>query len=424
MTYRIGGASAATLVPNGISQQPNPTVHRRGGTRIDTSSGASGRPKHLRSRFTPIRRKEVQEVRRIGACSRCRILRKTCDNKTPCTACEKVINPRVWNAGCIRDRLIDHVGLWSAGVQVVLSQSRGKIVKDSSLTTSNGTRIQATHFYDLASCIECPVLVGIPKGTNPNVADAATVDPSLLHIIMIETDRVDLPQAVENYMRQTLPQYAAQEPLHFVNVTLRTAMELHAQSNDRLLRLALDLWCLTEIIDREPQWNVVKVGDADDGQPKWMDKPPMDAQSTYTQIAGQLSAAAERRANATSEALLKQMHRDLHDSKIKVTVNMYFAALLLLHSIEKYAWLFYAYDQEMVRGGWPLTDKEPRSLYENVGRVAENLKTLLSMRKILPQTERSAEGRVVTQETNPVLGKFFEDINLECESTPSPHFLS
>lgn len=393
---------------------PCPSVHRKGGTRIDTDAKSDGRPKHARARFNPLRRKEVQEVRRMGACSRCRILRKTCDNKSPCSACEKVINPRVWNAGCIRDRLIDHVEIWSAGIQVVLNQTRTKRLLQDSLTTYHNSRIDASLVYDLAECISCPVFVGFPKRATMESTGSAPVRE--LQVIAIDTDRIDLPQAVEDHTRRFMPFLIQQEDSQFVKVLLRNAAEQLDQEDDKLLRWALDLWGLTEVIEREGLWNIVKKGDVKDGQPNWLEKAPMGEQNVFTNLSGQLSAAAERRARVTSDNLLKHMHRDLHDSKVKITFKTYLAGMLLLNSIERYVWLFRAYDQELVRKSWPLADKDPRSFYQNVGRVAENLKTLFSMRKALPATDIGPGGKVIAPEADAVLQKFFEDINLDCKS--------
>jgi len=65
--------SRAATFPRPIAMNPN-GPHREYTTDFNTSPRPS-RPK-VRGRFTPSRRKEVQEVRKRGACLRCRMLKK------------------------------------------------------------------------------------------------------------------------------------------------------------------------------------------------------------------------------------------------------------------------------------------------------------------------------------------------------------
>ena len=65
--------SRAATFPRPIAMNPN-GPHRGYTTDFNTSNRPS-RPK-VRGRFTPSRRKEVQEVRKRGACLRCRMLKK------------------------------------------------------------------------------------------------------------------------------------------------------------------------------------------------------------------------------------------------------------------------------------------------------------------------------------------------------------
>jgi hypothetical protein len=374
---------------------------------MDTSNGTSdGRPKNARARFNPVRRREVQEVRRIGACSRCRILRKTCDNKSPCTACERVINPRVWNAGCIRDKLSDHVHLYSASVQIVLSQARYKSLKEEVSPVNVGTTIELFHFPSAAT-ISASVLER-PPGVEQISADE--------RIVMIDAETEDLPQKVEAYVQQILPILIQVEPSHFMRVTLETAVHQATQADDKLLRLAIDLWGLVEIIDREQQWKIYEKAKSEDASnlkelAKYQVTPRLDIR---TVLFGQISAAAERKANTISKAVLEKMNRDLHDSKTKLGFRMFVAAIILLNCIEKTTWAFQTWDNPSIRQAWPL-DKEPKSFTEDVGKVADNLRTLLAMRKVLPVTARGENGEIVTEDQNPEVQEYFAALNLDCE---------
>lgn len=69
-----------------------------------------------RSQFNDARRKEVQEIRKEGACMRCRMLKKPCSKGTPCKTCENVESARLWKGACVRKRLADVFTLWSTGL--------------------------------------------------------------------------------------------------------------------------------------------------------------------------------------------------------------------------------------------------------------------------------------------------------------------
>ena len=95
--------SPAAAVHHDVTPAPMATL-QKGGVRMDTADGTpNGRPRHSRARFDPTRRKEVQEVRKIGACIRCRILRKNCGKGNPCDTCRKVLSPACGGpAACAR----------------------------------------------------------------------------------------------------------------------------------------------------------------------------------------------------------------------------------------------------------------------------------------------------------------------------------
>ncbi|KAI9821648.1 MAG: hypothetical protein M1827_002229 [Pycnora praestabilis] len=64
--------------------------------------------KRTRGSFTDDDRTKVREVRKKGACVRCRILRKKCDLGDPCGSCLER-NPRIWHEPCLRTNLKDLV---------------------------------------------------------------------------------------------------------------------------------------------------------------------------------------------------------------------------------------------------------------------------------------------------------------------------
>lgn len=162
MTYMPEDIHAPATV-NDHGQHLVATLNR-GGFRMDTSNTLNGaRHRHSRARFDSGRRKEVQEIRRIGACIRCRILRKTCSKGTPCNACKKVLAPRIWRTGCVRTKLSEHINLYSAGVQVVMAQKRINGYKSSHNLQNAGITLEVSHFPETGHKVVFQVLQGTSK---------------------------------------------------------------------------------------------------------------------------------------------------------------------------------------------------------------------------------------------------------------------
>ena len=419
MTYLANAPPGPIVTETPIAPMPL----NRGGIRMDTGDGSiNGRPRHSRARFTPARRKEVQEVRKIGACIRCRILRKNCGKGDPCDTCRKVLAPRVWRTGCVRTRLHEQLDLYSAGVQVVLSQNRINLLKDSLNPTNNGTLIQVSHFPETEIYITAPTLVAILEPSENQAAARESNEP-YHQVIMIDQDAEDVPDKIEKYMRAALPLLVERESSNFMRITLETAKQRLEEGEDELLRKALELWGLVEIIDRERQWTFLEKPGAKGEEPRWIkDSHNNNDADIYTMICMQLNAAAERKANNTSKNLLSLMHRLLQDSKTKIDFKMYLTALIFLNCVEKSTWAFKAWEQDHLRPGWPL-ERDPSAFTHQGGNLASLLRMLLAIRRALPTTDRSEEGKLITTEKDPELIKFFESLDLDCMLTHLPILL-
>ncbi|KAJ3487036.1 hypothetical protein NLG97_g6497 [Lecanicillium saksenae] len=415
MTY----LTATAAVPLLAEHQTPPAPLNRGGVRMDTSDASIlGRPRHSRSRFTPARRKEVQEVRKIGACIRCRILRKNCGKGNPCDTCRKVLSPRVWRTGCVRTRLHEQLDLYSAGVQVVLSQNRINLLKEQLQLTNNGSVIEVSHFPEAEKRIVLGTMEALLE-PNESQAEARNSTEPFRQAIMIDQDTEDIPSKIESYMRDVLPLFIEREPSKFTRITLETALEQQELKNDDLLGKALELWGLVESIDRERQWTILERPAEENIEARWINEAQNENDADiYTMICMQLNAAAERKANGTSKSLLNHMDRLLTDSKTKVGFTMFLTALIFLNCVEKSTWAFKAWEQDHLRPGWPL-ERDPSVFAQQGGNLAGLLKMLLAIRKALPQTMRDENGKLAAQSQDPAIAAYFQKLDLEYDSIES-----
>ncbi|PFH59893.1 hypothetical protein XA68_11719 [Ophiocordyceps unilateralis] len=424
MTYVTTTAPSPAVAHGPATPSAFPLI--RGGVKMDTSGSIyNGRSRHFRSRFTPARRQEVKEVRKLGACIRCRILRKICSKGTPCDTCRKVLSPRVWMSGCVRSRLHEQLDLYSAGVQVVLSQNRINLHKDQLQLTDVHSVVDVSHFPDAGKHIRLAtlaVLLESGEGQEAKSTEAAAdgqgpaAQGKDYQVIMVNQDKDDVPGKIETYMRDVLDLFIEREPSRFVRVMLETASRVAAENKDDLVRKALELWGLVESIDRERQWTIVERPQGNEQEAR----PIREAQNEndvdiYTMICMQLNAAAERKANCTSKSLLNHMDRLLADSKSKVGFSVYLAALIFLNCIEKSTWAFKAWEQHHLRPGWPL-ERDPGAFTDQGGNLAGLLRMLLGIRRALPQTGRADHGKLVTLEQDPLVVAFFQSLDMDYDT--------
>ncbi|TLS27764.1 hypothetical protein PpBr36_01782 [Pyricularia pennisetigena] len=395
------------------SQADNPLVPQllhgpiKGGFRMSSPNG--GKARHSRARFDATRRKEVQEVRKIGACIRCRILRKTCSKGHPCDTCRKVLSPRIWKSGCVRTKFSEQLDLYSAGVQIVLNQQRLNDLKAHVNFANQGTTLELSIFPECNFHISAQALQSIgAKERTPEEPERPWVKEELL---LIDSEKEDLQGSVELYMRQILHEFVEREKSQFARVTLDTAITLGHETHDELLKKAIELWGLVEMLDRERQWNItVKYGGLDGRTREIKDSTDQDC---FTTICLQLTAAAERKAAHTSKQLLQGMQRVLQDSKTKIDHNMFLTTLILLNCVEKTTWAFKAWEQDSLQPMWPL-EKAPHNFTGQGYVLADLLKMLLGIRKVLPRTFcRESDGMLATHEEEPVLQGYFHCLELK-----------
>ncbi|KAK1759324.1 hypothetical protein QBC47DRAFT_371615 [Echria macrotheca] len=397
------------LVSEATAQSPARMA--RGGFRLE-ANGAKSR--HSRQRFTPERREQVKDVRKIGACIRCRILRKTCSKGDPCDTCRRVLSPRIWRSGCIRTRFTDQLDIYSASVQIVLAQGQVNTLKQTMTLGDHGIMVDVCHFPDLPSRLRLQVLQrdDVPPG-EPESPPAPFTDLSRHPIVMLDSDKHEIVPKLEDYMREILYELINREPSHFVQATLQMALEIARNTNDELLRKALDLWGYVEMLARDRQLTIRIDKSASNEPPEFITEAEGSNEPAYGTICLQLAAAVERRAGLTSKALLTSMQRVLQDSKVKIDFNMYLTTLILLHCVEKSTWGFRAWEQPNLRPVWPLP-KEPSTFTQQGSVIADLLRMLLGIRKALPRTaRRESDGKLITEESEPFVRGYFEAIDLD-----------
>ncbi|GKT62092.1 zn(II)2Cys6 transcription factor [Colletotrichum tofieldiae] len=405
------------------NHNPTVTTHvapiappNRGGTRMPIGNGTQS--EHKRKAYNPLRRKEVQAARKKGACIRCRILRKTCGTNDPCDQCRKIQGPRHWTYPCVRTRLNQELTLYSAALIVVLAQTRVKHARQNYQLLSNGTSLVVSLWEDSPSLTLAALVTPRPQQPVAEESEQTNGDAKpVFQVVMIDQDKEDLPARMEEFLKSILPTLIQREPSHFMQVVLEAAQKFpQERTTGKNLKLAIELWGLIEILDRERGWYIAEEREGIVSPRGPEDFAGSDDQDIYNLITFQLSAATERKANNVSNKLISELQRCLENGKAKINFDIYLSILILLHCLEKTTWTFKVWEMDDFRQRWPLD--RPPAMYVNQGReIADLLKMLLTLRKSHPKTFRTLDGRLsvidVGDSDFAMMAEFFEALNLD-----------
>ncbi|CAK4034600.1 Hypothetical predicted protein [Lecanosticta acicola] len=396
----------------------------------------------IRNRFTDSRRKEVQEIRKRGACLRCRMLKKPCSEGNPCNTCKSVESARVWKGACLRTRLADEFTLWSTG----LFHARAAIDVAGAV---HGMLLQP-----LSACIEAKLfsVSGVPltlaaRRYTANYSKETSTAPNFQHAdgersssdIVVLVEGVGLK--VESHLKQSVRDCAVQETCTFLRATIEQAQEMIKAEHqiadspdatatrssyslqDQLLGNVIELWTETAVLARlqhndielkciatnEPISPLVEVEDFAN------DHPSAVAIRSRKLISAQLLAAIETRCSAQSKVVLNELERRLLQRQQVSRFATYISSVLLLNCIERMTGIYRSLDpieiadsnpnsdsdaDQMRPNAWPLHEP-PRKLWLQGGHFADLLIMLLRMRALPPKTS-TQEGKLVVDQSQTV----------------------
>ncbi|KAI9722358.1 MAG: hypothetical protein M1812_001830 [Candelaria pacifica] len=407
-------ATRASTFPRAIAMNPN--APQRALTAEFSTSPKPSRPK-VRGRFTATRRKEVQEVRKRGACIRCRMLKKPCSGLSPCNTCKSVESARLWKQPCIRTRIAEEMEMYSAGLHAVLAYHDTSHVKSQVQFQQASGRIEATHYYDLSIFITFSALEGQrPSTESLGENGQLSLEDESRDLNLLDSDVDDLPGKLEQYMKKLAATFYDREPSSFMRPTLSLARELSVQKMDALLARVLELWIATHIlVDLEMQWQtflnptvpaqfdptLLPTSQASNGTPPTHSHKPIEHErnpESYALLCSQLRSAAEKRAAQLSKSVMNDLERRLLARQQSGWFETFLVALILLNCVEKMSWLFRSWEGKRFCSKWPL-DRRPPYYYEQGEHFADIVHMLLKMRGLPPKTQpRPEDGILVAGE--------------------------
>ncbi|KAH0551082.1 hypothetical protein GP486_007570 [Trichoglossum hirsutum] len=369
----VKGISRAATYPRAIAINPHAP---QGEFRAEFSSGSEKpvRPK-VRGRFTASRRKEVQEVRKRGACIRCRMLKKP------------------------------------------ISRAKSRVHFQSS-----GGQIEATHYSDSNISVTFLALEGRKPLDDPGF-DRDKPDNTKQELVVLDSESEDLPAKLEQYLKKMSQTFYERELSSFMKPTLRIATELSAQKKDVLLSRVLELWSVNHVlVDNEMHWKTYERQDMKDGGSN--NRVPIDDETdreSYRLLCTQLRSAAEKRAAQISKNVMNELERRLLQRTQSGWFETFLVAILLLNCVERSSWLFQTWNSDEYESKWPL-DRRPPYYYEQGEHFAEMLQMLLKMRGLPPKTHARPEDGTLASDSDETAREYFDRIRLSGKTLEDRQF--
>jgi hypothetical protein len=369
----------------------------------------ASKPK-VRGRFETGRRKEVQKVRRLGACLRCRMLKKPCGEGTPCATCINVASARVWNFPCTRIHTGERVEMFTSGLHAALSLDAHLDPQTKVRFRSSPHLIDVSHFPDTNYFASFHAIQG-----QESLSTGSNIDPGLNGDLGSKTRRLfddDLELELTKYAKNILPIFVRQEPSHFMNVTLETAIQRSGEVP--ALAACLELWLWVHfLVDSSTSW-VMSERTSEQLPAGVGNLIAKDADPTsYEDLRGQLNAATEKKVTKLFRDVLSDFEKRLLTRAKTSRFDFFLIALIVLNCIEKCMWLYRSWEQDEFKDRYTLSKATEEYLMHGE-ELAQTIQLLLQARNLAPRTFVRPDG-YLSSDTDQDFLDWYTRVQLTCK---------
>jgi len=366
-----------------------------------------------RARFTEDRRKEVEEIRKRGACIRCRMLKKPCSEGTPCERCQKVKVARLWNLGCLRTRLAGELNLFSTSYFHVEMGRHFANVQEIPWERMSG-KLEVKFFSRSA-----PALTLGFKQHSPAQSVSARRIGGNGDLFQLDEGMSLVGKVAEYCSNDSTTQAAiASEGSAFLKTTLHTARALLGAELSQeglqvkkphpnyieprvLLKQVLELWVESLILARSSSIDniMLRLNHHASSESSTLQNVNCWDNDTMLPITGashrliktQLLAALENRVHRLSKSILNELeHRLLQRQQVSAFAT-FIAAVIFLNCVERMSAFYRMFDNESALHSWPL-QAPPPAIWTQSTNFAHLLTMLLRLRALPPKTTRTERG--------------------------------
>ncbi|KIW06723.1 uncharacterized protein PV09_02417 [Verruconis gallopava] len=384
-------------------------------------------PKKVRGAFALDRRAAVKEVRKKGACLRCRMLKKACDSDDPCKECAKLENARMWKGQCLRIRLSQIFNVFSSTLFMNIAHKTTEQLRRTTTFTNLPGRLEISYFPNDSLFMTFAGLRASndDEGQSRDIIDnddegvgiGSTFENKIHHYghraLSTHFDTVDGHMMFTNMS-------------HFMSHAIRQAMVMQ---NCVLIARALDLWiCVTFLT--KPRQDLIATHEPH-LPPSNL---PVDLAHNATQrstgthyIYIQLRRKLERACDTHFKAIMTELEKSLIQRRQADNFETFLGTTILLRCVEMVSYMYKGYDhlvdassngtrKDELYGAdaWPL-ENSPNHYWQQGERFSDLLSSMLRLRKVLPEyTVRG--GKIKVQDENEVVRDWFEAIDVEADS--------
>ncbi|KAF2486945.1 hypothetical protein BDY17DRAFT_308291 [Neohortaea acidophila] len=379
-----------------------------------------------RGRFDDERRKEVSEIRKRGACIRCRMLKKPCSGETPCSTCKNVESARVWKTRCLRTRLVDEFTLWSLGLfHGKVRVREGRVLQDRVQSLSPG------HGHGRAR-LSTDGDRWFSVTTKAYSNDGEDVSSSAV-MALVEDEHLEA--ALAGYAEASFDTLEEQRSSDFMRTTLECAhrltqdLEMQPSSanstggsgpisprpsynlHSQLLQNCIKLYNLTDmLLAPYEKWSIQLQSstgvEAVDASEQPFTDLPASSPSRHL-IIDQIKAAIELHCSKLCKTAMNELERQLLQRQQVSRLVTFISAVILLSCVERMTGLFHSFDtvtgtdDAQARSNmkeddddWPL-EVPPSAFWIQGQQFADLLVMLLRLRALPPRTIVNANGALV-----------------------------
>jgi hypothetical protein len=395
-----------------------------------SASAATNQGKKVRGAFAPDRRSAVKEVRKKGACLRCRMLKKSCDSGDPCKECSRLDNARVWKGACLRTRLTQIFELFSSGLFMVVGHHEVEATKALGPLELMPGRLEVSYFPNSG------IAMTFPYARVPSAGDGS----SFVFLINQDYggfgDRLSFGGRITHYPIRILSRHLETggnvfKSSQFMKATINLAMNMRSRV---LVAQALELWVCTEMIACKPTQIEAFTHASLPSSAAAAENIDSIANGARKRVAVdivfylQLRRVAERRADDLFKSIMIELEKSLIQRKQSDNFETFIGTILLLRCVEKMCYLYKSFDSVLkppISEGinssdlpnpnstpqWPL-EKPPRHFWPQGERFSDLLASMLRLRKVAPEIE-IRNGVLKAGEDQPaVIRDYFDNIDI------------
>lgn len=344
--------------------------------RLSTST-TNGAP---RSRFTQERREEVRNIRKLGACLRCRMLKKPCSPGDPCETCSKVETARLWKRACVRTKLADELDVLDSGFYKTMAHEQVSAAAAGAPPSTTSAVTFTLRDEHEAPTLTLPSIICHISGPNRVRQEGSTT------VEMIDFNSASIMDELGDYVQSSCRIAIEHEEDPWVRATLRTTLTITQQRFVKLLQSCLCLWCSTHLLTSQGISILSRRIVTNNGTNGRTTGPESKSLMTLqiNALLESLTSRYARRVATELEQRLQQRHKGT-DTRLETLL----ASVVLFNSLEKMACSFH-HCQNAVQ-----------DIPHRCDGVTDLLTMLLRVRGVPFPTAFDDQDRLVQRQSNP-----------------------